>query len=432
METLLDQLISDFNERDLPSLTRRDINLPWLPGKIDTLVGMRRSGKTWFLFQIITEFQAKGVGRDALLYMNFEDDRLLPMNSNDLQLLVEVYFRRYPQNRDKECAFFFDEIQAVSGWEPFVRRLLDSENVHLCLTGSSARFLSREIATALRGRSISSEVFPFSFREALRNAGVDPKVVPRPGARRRSLLENRLRAYLLEGGFPEVQGLETTYRVRVLQEYLDVVILRDLVERYRITNVVSVRYLIRHLLNAPASAFSVNKFYNDLRSQGIPVGKNTIHEYLEHLSDAYLFFPIYLHARSARKRMVNPRKVYAIDTGLIQAYNKEIQADWGHLLENFVYLELRRKGGHIEYHRTRSGREVDFLVTDLGGRKTLIQVSLDITKPETRSREIQALSEAMEELGLKEALLVTASQEDKIKTDAGQVQVMPAWLWALM
>jgi predicted AAA+ superfamily ATPase len=129
--------------------------------------------------------------------------------------------------------------------------------------------------------------------------------------------------------------------------------------------------------------------------------------------------------------MVNPRKVYAVDTGLIQAYNKEIQADWGHLFENFVFLELRRKGGHIEYYRTGSGREVDFLVTDLERRKILIQVALDITKPETRSREIHALVEAMEELGLKEALLVTARQEDKIKTDAGQVQVMPAWLWAL-
>jgi predicted AAA+ superfamily ATPase len=431
METVFDQLISDFHERDLPSFTKRDIEVPWLGGKIDTIVGMRRSGKTWLLYQLISELMSKGMPKETLLYMNFEDDRLQPLRGADLQELVEVYFRRYPQNRESRCSLFFDEIQAVPEWERFIRRLLDTENVHICLTGSSARFLSREIATTLRGRSISTELFPFSFKEALRHAHIEETVSPQPGAKQRSLLENRFRAYLLEGGFPEVQGLETRHRVRILQEYLDVVILRDLIDRHRITNVMPVRYLIRHLLNAPATSFSVNKFYNDLKSQGIPCGKNTLHEYLEYLADTYLVFPINVHTRSARSRMVNPRKVYAIDTGLVQAYTRNVQPDWGHLLENFVFLELRRRGSLLEYYRTSSGREVDFFVTTLEGHNSLVQVALDITGAETRKREVGALSEAMEECGLREGLLITLDQQDKLKTHEGHINVMPAWLWAL-
>jgi predicted AAA+ superfamily ATPase len=196
METVFDQLTADFHERDLPSFTHRNIEVPWLKGKIDTIVGMRRSGKTRLLFQIISDLMSKGMPKENLLYMNFEDDCVQPMTGADLKQLVEIDFRRYPQNRERKCILLFDEISAVPGWELFIKRLLDTENVHICFTGSSAKFLSREIATTLRGRSISTEIFPFSFRKALRHAQIEYTVSHQPGARHRSLLENRFRAYL--------------------------------------------------------------------------------------------------------------------------------------------------------------------------------------------------------------------------------------------
>ncbi|MFC1830376.1 ATP-binding protein, partial [Thermodesulfobacteriota bacterium] len=364
MDTIIEHLISDFQERNLPQFTPRHVKIPWLPNKIDTVIGMRRAGKTWFLFQIISDLLSKGASKESVLYLNLEDERLLPMTVADLQKIPDVYYRRYPHFRDRECTFFFDEIQNISGWERFIRRLLDTENVHICLTGSSAKLLSREIATSLRGRSISTEIFPFSFWEMLDHNKINIGDASRPSSRKRALLENRLRSYLLEGGFPEVQGIDAEYRVRILQDYLDVVILRDLVERHRISNTVPLRYMIRHLLNASAGLFSVNKFYNDLKSQGIACGKNTLHEYLDHLSDAYLFFQVPIHTRSERVRMVNPRKIYTIDTGLVQACSRSIQKNWGHLLENFVFMELRRSCNSIEYYRTEGGQEVDFLVTD--------------------------------------------------------------------
>ncbi|MBW1741056.1 MAG: ATP-binding protein [Deltaproteobacteria bacterium] len=431
METILEELIADFHERSLPALTRRHVELPWLPNKIDTVIGMRRSGKTWLLFQIISDLLSSEIPKESILYLNLEDERLLPMTASDLRQIPDIYYRRYPHLRDRSCTFFFDEIQNIPGWEQFIRRLLDTENIHICLTGSSAKLLSREIATSLRGRSIATEIFPFSFLEALEHAGIDTGGGKRPGAKKRALLENRLVAYLLEGGFPEVQKIDAEYRVRILQDYLDVVILRDLVERHQISNIFPLRYMIRHLLNATASLFSVNKFYNDLKSQGIRCGKNTLHEYLGYLSDTYLFFQVYVHTHSERVRMVNPRKIYAIDPGLVRACSRSIRTDWGHLLENFVFLELRRSSAVIEYYRTKKGREVDFLVTGRGGQKSLVQVSADMKEPVTRQRELRSLLEAMKECKLRQATVVTLNQEEKLETEAGLIHILPASLWAL-
>lgn len=431
METILEELIADFYERSLPALTRRHVELPWLPNKIDTVIGMRRSGKTWLLFQIISDLLSSEIPKESILYLNLEDERLLPMTASDLRQIPNIYYRRYPHLRDRSCAFFFDEIQNIPGWEQFIRRLLDTENIHICLTGSSAKLLSREIATSLRGRSIATEIFPFSFLEALEHAGIDTGGGKRPGAKKRALLENRLLAYLLEGGFPEVQKIDAEYRIRILQDYLDVVILRDLVERHQVSNIFPLRYMIRHLLNATASLFSVNKFYNALKSQGIRCGKNTLHEYLDYLSDTYLFFQVYVHTHSERVRMVNPRKIYAIDPGLVRACSRSIRTDWGHLLENFVFLELRRSSAVIEYYRTQNGREVDFIVTDRGGQKSLVQVSADMKEPVTRQRELRSLLEAMKECKLRQATVVTLNQEEKLETEAGLIHILPASLWAL-
>jgi hypothetical protein len=393
---------------------------------------MRRSGKTWFLFQVMADLIADRQPKESILYLNLEDERLMPLKASKLHQIPDAFYRRYPDLKDKFCHFFFDEIQNIAGWERFIRRLLDTENVQICITGSSAKLLSREIATSLRGRSIATEIFPFSFAESLEHQGIEAGNDSRPGAAKRALLENRFRAYLQAGGFPEVQGIESDFRIRILQDYLDVVILRDLVERHQIAGTVALRYLIRHLINSAAALFSVNKFYNDLKSQGIAVSKNTLHQYLEHLSDAYLFFEVPIHTRSERARMVNPRKVYAIDTGLVRACSRSFRPDWGRLLENQVFAVLRREYPKIEYYRTKAGHEVDFIVTGNDGRKRLIQVAADISENSTRKRELGALTEAMLECHNHHASVITLNQDEKIKTNGGgRIDILPAWRWSL-
>ena len=431
MDGVIDEIIADTESRPLAAPTLREAALPRLPGKVDAIVGVRRAGKTWMVYQAMRELIASGRPRESLLYFSFEDERIWPFEARDLHRVIDVFYRRHPEQRAAECAYFFDEIQLVPGWERFVRRLVDSERAHICVTGSSSKLLGREIATSLRGRALCTEVFPFSFPEALRHAGVNVERGVRPGGAERSTVENRLRAYLLEGGFPEVQGLDADLRRRVLREYLDVAILRDLIERHDISNPTALRHLVRHLLNATASLFSVNKFYGDLRSRGVPVAKSTLHDFLSFLDDAYLIFPVSIYSESERVRQSNPRKIYAVDTGLVHATAHRARPDWGHLLENLVFLDLRRRGLDVAYYRTKRGGEVDFVVSRDHGRPALVQACADLDAPSTRRREIESLTTAMTELGLREGTIVTLHDEETVETAAGRIEIVPAWLWTL-
>lgn len=427
-EALLEELIQEFHQTELPVLFKRQASLPLLPGKIDTVVGMRRTGKSFFLFQIMEELLAKKVPKSALLYLNFEDERLLPLETEDLSKIVDGYYRLYPNHHDSQLYFMFDEIQNIPAWDKFVRRLLDTRHIHICLSGSSAKLLSSEIATALRGRSLSTEIFPYSFREVLLQKGM---AVPerRASSRERSLLEHTFKQYLLEGGFPEVQDLEASFQIRILQEYVDVVVLRDVIERHQVREIIPLRYLVRHILHSPATLFSVNKFYNSLKGQGVACSKDTLHLFLEYLTEAYLIYPVPIASGSLRVRQVNPRKIYAIDTGLLAAFGGN-HHNLAQLLENHVFMTLRRQGLDIGYYKTESGYEVDFKATFQDDSFKLIQVAVSLEDQETQEREIRALREAMQECKAKEAWIVTLNEQNEIKADEGTIHVVPAWLWS--
>lgn len=428
MRELAERLVADFRERELPELTPRHQSLPRIRGKADVVVGMRRSGKTWFLYQSIQELEASGIARDRILYCSFDDERLLPLAAGDLHHIPDAFFRANPEAHSDRCYFFFDEIQRIDGWEFFVRRLLDTVDAQIVVTGSSARLLGREIATQLRGRSLVTELFPFSWMEFAGHHGTSlPAQLP--GTAHRSRIENSLDVYLARGGFPEVQPLDDHLRIRVLQEYVNVAILRDVVERHGISNIAPLRYMIRHLLANPGSLFSINKFYHDLRSQGLAVGKNTLHEYFNHLSDAFLFFPVEIFSDSQRARMVNPRKTYPVDPGLATAFSRSPMRGRGHLLETVVFLGLRRLTENISYYRTQSGREVDFTVRDATGRLVMVQVALHLDDPQTRERELSALVEAMAEQNLSTATVVTLGDSETVEQDSTTINVVPAWQW---
>jgi hypothetical protein len=273
----LDFLIGDFQEAVLPPLTPRDIALPEVPRKAAVIIGMRRSGKTFLLWQEIRRLLASGVDRRDILYANFEDDRLHPASPDLLAGLLETFYRFNPAARLRTAYLFLDEIQMVPGWPRFVRRVLDTENVRVYLTGSSAKMLHAEVATELRGRGLAVEVFPFSFRESLAAAGIESPIPMPPGAKRRSEIEGRLLTYLDIGGFPEVQVMPLVERVQTLQDYVELVLLRDVIERHRIENALAARSLARALLQAPARRFTVNKLHADLQSRGLRVSKDTLH-----------------------------------------------------------------------------------------------------------------------------------------------------------
>jgi hypothetical protein len=221
--------------------------------------------------------------------------------------------------------------------------------------------------------------------------------------------------------------MDDDVRRRVLQNYLDVVILRDVVERHAVRNTVVLRALLRHLLTTPATYFSLTKFYHTLRSQGIACTKNDLYLFLDALAEAFLVYLVPIHSRSNKARQVNPRKAYAVDTGLLEAMSFRMTEDRGAMLETMVYLELRRQGLAPEYYFTQSGLEVDFVLPEAGAAQPrLIQVCWSLKAPATRQREQTALREAMKELRLTRGLIVTWMEEETSQPD---IEVQPVWRW---
>ena len=436
MREVIREKITDAVRSPLPELTRRDVRLPGVPGKVHAVIGMRRAGKTCFLHQCQRDLLMAGAPRESLVYFSFDDERLAGMEVGQMHWILEEYFLLHPEFRDqREVAFFFDEIQIVPGWESFVRRILDNEKVKIFVSGSSAKLLSREIATNLRGRAMETCVFPFSFREHLRHAGIEPVgEVAHFAKAQRSSLGKAFPAWLSAGGFPEAQGLTQADRVPLLQGYVDTVILRDIVERHLLTNVTALRQLTRHLLGAAACPFSVHRFFNDLKSRSIPVSKDGLHAMLGHLEDAFLVRLLPIHTTSERQRQSNPRNAYLVDSGLIHAFDRSGKSNLGHALETAVLIELQRRKSDCAYVRTPAGFEVDFLATPLTGPPTLIQVCADISDPATRKREFRALENARAAHPHLSALLLTLGSTGIHLAHAEAppgVTVRSAWEWML-
>lgn len=400
MTSLLQTLLDEFREKlkDCAKGVPREVKFPDIPSKIMVAVGMRRTGKTYFLFQNIHALLAH-VPLTQILYLNFEDDRLSPCTQEQLRELIEGFYSLYPENHDQLCYLFFDEIQNVDNWHLVIRRVFDTKKVRIFLTGSSAKLLSKEIATSLRGRALSTEIWPFSFLEYLTARKLEVSGIE--GSKRyQDKITSLVRKYLEEGGFPDAILHESPDRKDILQDYVSVVLFRDIVERYHITNISLVRYMIRTLLKTVGCSLSAHKLYNDLKSQSLAVGKSTIHDYLEHIEDAYLAFRVPLYSESLRKSETNPRKVYAVDTGLVNAYIYGFSQNIGHQFENMIYLDLRRHGHEIYYYLTQNRKEVDFYTRDRLGQYHLYQVCWSLEDAQTLERENVALHEAEKELGI--------------------------------
>lgn len=431
MRDIIRQKIIDAQTMAIPEFTRRTIYVPGIKGKAIAVIGPRRGGKTTFLWQTLADRVALGTPREGLLYFNFEDERLADMTANELQWVLEEYYLLHPEWRDQQrVLFLFDEIQRVQGWEGFTRRILDSESIELFISGSSARMLSREVATSMRGRAMEALVLPFSFRERLRHLGIEPTVTSAhlPKAER-SMIEKQLRDYLVEGGYPEAQTATIRDRFELLRGYVDTTLLRDVVERHSISNPSALRWMVNQLLANAGTPFSINKFHRDLRSQGIAISKETLHAYLDYLEDAFLVRTIEIATESERGRMVNPRKSYPVDPALTPIFDRTTRSNTGHALETVIQLELERRGADVTYVRTKDNFEIDFLAHYPDGRQELIQVCANLDDATTRQREVRALLAAMQQFPNASAQLISLSLDGlPAFPSAIHVQTASAWL----
>ena len=426
---LLEKLNDGMTTGPKLQLTRRDVELPKVQGKVHSVIGMRRVGKSCFLRQLQSEMRRK-MPPERSVYVSFDDDRLAHLSLDQLDLLIEEYYRRYPEIRGRETVhWFFDEIQLVEGWERFVRRVIDSEKVEIVVSGSSARMLSREVHTSLRGRGMETIIRPFSFREFLRHRSEEPETAAEHAtSTQRSFLEKRFREYLVEGGFPEAQGLPQALRVQLLQGYVDTVLFRDVVERYRVSQVAALRWLIRQCLRNPAGSFSVHRLYQNLKSQGHGIAKDAVHAMFSYLMDAFLISAIPMATESERQRTSNPRKVYPADPALISAFDTSGRANIGHALETAVLLDLDRRKAEIGYVRTPQGFEVDFLARYPSGEEELIQVCADASSTDAAERELRALAAAGLQYPRAHKCLLTLTQDGLPQEVPSDIEARPAYV----
>jgi predicted AAA+ superfamily ATPase len=417
----------------LPVRTARDVRLPAIPNKALAVIGVRRGGKTSFLYRHITEHLAAGDAPGIHLLVSLEDERLVGMTPEDLGWLLEEHRRVVPAVREQgRRTIYLDEVQVVAGWEIVVRRLLDAHDTQVFVSGSSAKLLSSEVHTSMRGRSMEVLVHPFSFREALRHAGKEPELDwAQLSPDGRAALDDVLRGYLEVGGFPEAQGIEDRDRIQLLRGYVDLMELRDVIERHRVTNVEALRRMQRHLLANPGGSFSVSRFHRDLKSQALAVGEETLHQQLSHLEDAFLVRLVSMHTVSERQRLRNPRKVYPIDPGLIAVYERAGRENRGRSLETVILLELERRGYEMGWVRVGDDLEVDFYAEHPVADPLLIQVSLETAAEMTWEREVRSLVAAAEVYPEARPLLITLDPTPPTRPLPDQIEWYSAVQWLL-
>lgn len=418
---LLKTIITDNQLKIAPVVWERTLKIPPDSGKIITLSGVRRSGKTYHLFNLINQLKAQGVATKKILYINFEDERL-QLSSAELDLILQAYRELYPHLKLSDCYFFFDEIQEVEGWEKFIARIYSSISQHIFITGSNSRLLSREIATALRGRTITFEIYPLSFIEF---ANIISPGLNSYGSADQAILVNLFERFMLQGGFPELIKLEDDLKEKILQEYFNVMVFRDLIERYQITQSAILKYFCKRIIGASGGEFSVNKIYNELKSQGYQVSKDTLYSYQGYVEAIYLNRFLSKYSHSVVKAENSQKKTYVIDQGLGAALDYKLSQDKGRLLETTVALELLKQGKQIAYQQ--NGSECDFVVIKKGKVVEAFQVTVDFTDAKAREREIKGLTLACQRFNLNKGTILSFDHEEKLKIDDIQITVIPVW-----
>jgi len=369
-----------------------NINIPFAI----VISGIRRCGKSTLLRQIMDQ-------NKNFYYFNFEDPKTVSFNLKDFEKLNEVFTEEFGESN----YYFFDEIQNVERWELYVRFLLDN-NKFVVITGSNASLLSRELGTRLTGRHLSYELFPFSYKEFITfkklKEGIDS-----------------FGEYFNEGGFPEYLNIGQT---EVLQELLRDVLSRDVILRHNLKNLKTLNELTIYLLTNSGKEFSYNKL-KKLFNLG---STNTIISFISYLEDSYLLFSLPKFDYSLKKQIVNPKKIYSIDNGLSKINSASFSEDKGKMLENMVFINLRKKYKEMFYFQEKN--ECDFIIKDRGKIIQAVQVCYNFNN-ENQDREINGLVEALKKFKLEEGLILTYNQEDDIEVEGKKIMIKPVWKWLL-
>ncbi|MGC9015062.1 MAG: ATP-binding protein [Thermoproteota archaeon] len=430
-------VLAEWKARKLPELVERELKIPVEPSIIVAIIGPRQAGKTFRMFQLIKELSST-ISRENILYVNFEHERLRNLDANDLEDMLEVFYQLFVPKENMPIYLFLDEIQNVRDWERWLRRVYEGGKFRIFISGSSSKLSSKEVATALRGRSIDFTIFPFSFREFLK-----AKKVELENIEVLSYLEERgkilrlTEEYVNFGGYPKVVLTEDTEtKEMILKAYYDAIFYKDLVERYKVDPVLLDTFL-RYAISCFAKLVSISKVYNYLKTLGLKCSKSTLIKFLKYSEEAFFLFPVEVFSYSIKSRKQYPKKLYVVDNGIVRVIYHDAEKNFSRLMENTVALELmRRKSLKTEIfywkeYGKRDGNEVDFVVREGMEVKRLIQVTYASSKEEIEKREVKSLIKASEELGCNELLVITWDYEGDLEAENRRIKCLPLWKWLL-
>jgi len=418
--------IVEFENRDFSYVEERELKINLMRNKSVALIGPRRSGKTHYLYYLMKN-------KAHTLYIDFEHPLFYNIQSQDIEEIIQAYYELYPE-KSSELYILLDEIQMVSEWERIIRYLIDKGH-YVIFTGSSSKILVEDIAYHLRGRTLTYTLFPLSFKEMLKFKGINYRDAEL--YKNLEKIKHTVEEYLKYGGYPEVILYHD--KERILKEYLETIIRRDLIDRYNIRNKSLINEIIAYSLNSYGRYISIDSLYK-LFKRKMDVSKRTIAEYLRYFEDSFIFLLLSRYTPSPKERIVSQKKIYLIDTGLGIFGNKAVYND----MENVVFIELLRRKNYynimqeIYYYKTKDGYEVDFLIKESKEIKELIQVTYANTYEEIREREIRALLHAKEDLGLGDDVpltVITWDYEDEKEVEwwrkKGKIRFVPLWKWLL-
>lgn len=412
-------------------LKPREIPLPIHSGKIVTIPGVRRCGKSSRMEEVVNNLLASGIERERILWVSFDDERLVRMHSDELDQIIEAYREMFPDMDLSTIYMFFDEIQLIDNWEYFVLRLYKHYCKNIYISGSNATMLSGELKSALRGWPIEEETMPLSFGEYCEFKGVKTDGWQESDMAK---LRNAFFEYNNEGGFPEVVLTENPlHKVKILQTYFDTMLLKDLAEHYQLSNIEVLRYYIKRIMTNLTKPTSIRAIHGDIKSRGLKVSKDDLYDWANHACDIFMFMRVPNYSKSLQKIESSQPKFYCIDNGMRDAVLLPQSNDDGKKLENTVFLQLYRQRMPIDriFYYQGAG-ECDFVVQRGVDIDKLIQVTWDMADEETRRREITGLIEASDATDCKNLFIITADTAEEIHIDDNRViHVLPAWRWLL-
>jgi len=433
MNSIIKTLLTDWKGKSIPVILPRDTTVQsYITMKVNKIVvlnGFRRVGKTYILYDLANEL-LKSNSREEVVYINFEDERI-PLKteflSNLLPTAEEIFNKKIKY-------LLLDELHTIPNWSKWLRRIYDTYDMRIFVSGSSSKMSEEEIPTELRGRFLEIKIFPLSFKEFLtfKKLTFDVKTIGYSD-KQKPLILKALREYITYGGLPEIVLIDENKRFELAQSYYATVIKRDIVERYEVKNEEPLKALIKLLLDS--KEYSINKSYNNLKSLGYEIGKPTLQKYFSYIDNSYFTFSLPIFSYKIKDQLQYPRKVYFIDTSFINSISTKFSDNLGRLYENVVAIELKRRKRECYYWKNPEKEEVDFVIKKDTKIEQLVQVCYDITDPDTKKREIRALLKASKDLKCTRLLLINHdySGEEEVEWFGikRKVTFIPLWKWLL-